>query len=255
MSPTRMTAMKLVTTVLVLWGWVWSDRPPRYRAWSATVLSVLAPILWYVAGRVADEWGLFVFVISMATTATAAVIGWQYRSGSSGWAASLGSLMATLWLLIAAAALASAAAGSFDLFLAASEWVNSRLASMGNTVVGFDAAVLVGVSAAGASGLAGLAVIVPLGTKGLSARAVESLDGAIEILMGMLVAAGAVFVVYVIARLIPSPIYTGAVSVAIVALSPVCVAAPPLVGLVLRKAWQVLLAEHGGGDSDTMASL
>ena len=242
--------MKLATAMLAIWDWVWAARSPHYRAWSATVFSILVPILWHAAGQVPDRWILF--VLGTAAAVVAVFVGWRHRSGPSGWAASLGSLMAAMWLLIISATLAFAATDSLDLFVAASDWVNSQLASMGNTVQGFDAAVLVVASTAGASGLAGLAVVVPFGAKQLSARSVEVLDGAVELLFGILVAAGAAFVVYVTARLIPSPSYTGAVSVAMVALAPVCVTALPLVGFILRKAWQVLRAESDERDSDTV---
>lgn len=166
------------------------------------------------------------FVLSIATAVVAAILGWMHRSGPSGWGASFGSLMAAVWLVITAAVIVSVASGSFALFVTVTEWANSQLESMGTAVVGFDAAVLVGVSTAGASGLAGLAVVVPLGSKPLSASAGEALDGAVDLLIGILVAAGTVFGVYVVVRLIPSPVYTGAVSVALVGLAPMCVASP-----------------------------
>ena len=243
--------MNLSAAMSAIWDWVWGARSPHYRAWSATVFFILAPILWYAAGHVPDRWGLFLFVLSMAASVAAVVLGWCHRSGPSGWVASSGALMAANWLLLAVAALVAAATDSWDQFVAASDWVNSQLASMGNTVEGFDAAVLVVVATTGASGLAGLAVVVPLGTRQLSARSVEMLDGAIDLLFGILVTASATFVVYVIVRLIPSPTYTGAVSVAMVILAPMCVAAPPLVGFILRKAWQVLQAESEERDGDT----
>lgn len=246
----RMRTMKLSAAMSAIRDWVWGARSPHYRAWSATVFSILAPILWYAAGQVPDRWGLFLFVLNMAASVAAVVLGWCHRSGPSGWVASWGALMAANWLLIAVAALVAAATDSWDQFVAASDWVNSQLASMGNTVEGFDAAVLVVVATTGASGLAGLAVVVPLGTRQLSARSVEMLDGAIDLLNGILVAASAAFVVYALVRLIPSPTYTGAVSVAMVILAPFCVAAPPLVGFILRRAWQVLQAESDERDGD-----
>ena len=150
--------------------------------------------------------------------------------------------------MIDAAALALAAGGSFDLFLKASEWIAEQLASLSYRVVALDTIVLVGVSTAGAAELAGLTVLVPLGTKRLSGRTVEMLDGAIELLMGLTLAAGAVFLVYVLVRLIPSPIYAGAVSVSILAFAPLWVTAPALVGLILRKAWQALREEQARED-------
>ena len=229
---------------------MWACQVRRYRALSPVLLVVLAPLLWYCAGRATEEWVVwFFFGLSMATAASAAVLGWWYRSGPFGWWASYGGLMAGVWFMIDAAALALAAGGSFDLFLKASEWIAEQLASLSYRVVALDTIVLVGVSTAGAAGLAGLAVIVPLGTKRLSVRVVEVLNGAIELLMGLTLAAGAVFLVYVLVRLIPSPIYAGAVSVSILVLSPLWVTSPAIVGLILRKAWQVLQAEQAGEDS------
>ena len=212
------------------------------------MFSALAPILWYTAGLVHDGWSLFLFVLSMAASVAAVCLGWCHRSGPSGWGALLGSLMAAIWLLIAVAALASVATGSFVLFVTAVDWVNTKLEIVGNAVAGFDAVVLVGVSTAGASGLAGLAVVVPLGTKCFSESAVESLDGAVDLLMVILVAAGTVFGVYVLARVMPSTLYAGAVSFALVGLAPMCVAAPTLVGYILRKTWQLLRSSDDSGD-------
>lgn len=189
------------------------------------------------------------FLLSITVALAAAILGWRHRSGPSGWGASFGLLMASVWLVVAVAAVASAASGSFAVFVTAVDWINTKLESMGNAVEGFDAAVLVGFATAGASGLTGLAVVIPLGTKRLSPNTVEVLDGAVDLLMGIAVAASTVFGVYVLARVIPSTLYTGAVSVALVILAPMCVAAPALVGFILRKTWQLLRSSDDSGDT------
>ena len=64
---------------------MWACRVRRYRAWSPVLLVVLAPLLWYWAGLATGGWVWFFFGLSMATAASAAVLGWWYRSGPFGW--------------------------------------------------------------------------------------------------------------------------------------------------------------------------
>ena len=126
------------------------------------MISVLTPVPWYAAGRVPDGWSLFLFGLSITLAVAAVLLGWRCRSGPSGSGASFASLMAAVWLIITATTVVSVTSGYCAPFVTASNGVNSKLESMGNAVAGFDAAVLVGMFTTGASGLAGLAVFVPI---------------------------------------------------------------------------------------------
>ena len=213
----------------------------RFRAHLAVSLPVVAAALWYTAAATRGGWGTLWFVLSMATVVTALILCWRAaRHAQRGrWWAWLGFLLACELLLMAVAAGWAVLAGEVAGFFAVLDSVNDQLSLLPGRVDDLDVAIPFG-AAGVVVALGGISVLVPLGRDDLSGTVRELIGEAIDLLL-VLVGAMALCVVLGGAALAgPSTPFVGAVLVSLVPLGVLALAVPVLVGVILRKVWQLL---------------
>lgn len=210
----------------------------RFAVFLPISLSVLAPILWYVSGRVPTLAApLTVYALSLIAAVAGCYLGWRYRRMPAGWVASYGAALSSFWLVLELAFLWSAITGRFAAFVSAVEWWTERLGAFGNAIDALDVAVAAAATTAAGAAIAGLAVVVPLADRDLREAVAGRCDAVIDLLVSFLWGAFLLVVVHIVARAVPSPTYKGALAMMTLVLGPMAVSVPPLVGLMLRRAW------------------
>ena len=210
----------------------------RVAAFLPVLLSIIAPILWYISGRVSTlAAALVLYALSLVTAVAGCYLGWRYRRAPTGWAASYGALLSAFWLVLELAFLWAAITRRFAAFLSAVEWWTGRLGDLGNAIDALDVAVAAVATGAAGAALAGLAVVVPLGDRDLPDPVAGRCDAVVDLLVSFLWGVFVFVLGHIVARAVPSPTYKGALSMTTLILGPMAVSVPPLVGLMLRGAW------------------
>ena len=212
-------------------------------------LPVVAAVLVYAGVETLGVWGAVWFVLAVAAAVTALVLGWRYRQEQPGGGWSwLGFLWACGLLLLVGPAAVSGLAGVQEGFTAALNSANAQIARLPGVLDDLNVAVPVGVAGAVAA-LGGIGVLVPLGRSPLPDHSREVIDEAVTLLLLLIAAMSVCALLGVVARADPPPVVAGAVAGGLVPLTLVALAVPLLVGVVLRRVWQLLSAEAAAGEA------
>ncbi len=215
----------------------------RFRPYLAPVLAVIAAVLVYAGTETSGVWWAVWLVLSGAATSTALTLGWRYRQEQpGGWWSWLGLLWACGLLLMVGAAAVSGLAGVHEGFIAALNSASVQIGRLPGVLDRLNVAVPVGVAGAVAA-LGGIGVLVPLGRSPLPDHIREMIDEAVALLLLLVAAMSACALLGVVARADPPPGVDVAIAGGLVPLSLVALAVPLLVGVVLRRVWQLLSAE------------
>lgn len=214
----------------------------RLRPYLAPVLPVVAAVLVYVGTETRGAWGAAWPGLGGVATAAALMLGWRYRQEQrGGWWAWLGFLWACgLVLLVGAAAVAGLA--GVEGFIAALDSANAQIARLPEVLDRLNVAVPFGAAGAVAS-LGGIGVLVPLGRSPLPDHIREVIDEAVALLLLLVAAMSLCALLGVTARLDAPPGVAAAVAGGLAPLSLVAMTVPLLVGVVLRRVWQLLSTE------------
>ena len=220
----------------------------RFRPYLAAALPVIAVVLFYAGTETWGAWAALWAGLAGATTSTAVILGWRYRQDQpGGWWAWLGFLWAcTLLLLVGAAVFHLASVG--EGFIAVVNSANAQIVRLSGVMDRLDVAVPIGAAGAVAA-LGGIGVLVPLGRSPLPDRIREEIDEAVTLLLLLVAAMSLAVLLGVVAKTDPPPGIAGAVAGGLAPLSLFALAVPLLVGVILRRVWQLLSAEASGGEA------
>ena len=217
------------------------DTYRRVRPYLALVLAVVAAVLVYAGGAASAAWREL-WVLGGLVAGAALTLGWRARlEQPGGWWAWLGVLGACELLLLVGAAAVAGLAGVQEGFIAALNSANAQIERLPGVLDRLDVAIPFGVAGAVAA-LGGIGALVPLGRSPLPAHSREKIDEAITLLLWLVAAMSGCALLGVVAKTDPPPGVAGAVVGGLVPLSLVAPSVPLLVGLVLRKGWQLLSA-------------
>lgn len=211
--------------------------------WKAFVpfgLAVLTPLCVYSASRLAPGapgWAWVLYATSIAAAGGGVVFGWRYRNMRLGSVAMYGLLAAGFWVVINVVVFLAALTNTLDQVVAAGNWWDDLMAGLGAGITGFDAAVAAVAAVAVGSSLAGLAALTGVNRDTLPARVSRLMDDAVDLLVAQLGVANVWAVAHLVARLVPSPRWSGSISIITVLLAVPTLVVPVVTGTMLRATW------------------
>ena len=225
------------------------DTYQRFRPYLAPALPVVAAGLMYVATKTSGGWGVVWFVLAVAAMVAALRLGWRYRLAQpGGWWARLGFLWACVLLLLVGVSMAALLTGGLVGVVAALDSANAQIVRLLGVLDRLDVAVPIGAAGAVAA-LGGIGVIVPLGRSPLPDHIRKEIGEVITVLLSLVAAMSLAVVLGVVAKTDPPLVLAGAVVGGLVPLSLFALAVPLLVGLALRRVWQLLSTEASAGEA------
>ena len=221
----------------------------RFRPYLVLAFPVVAAVLMYVATKTSGWWVVVWFVLAVAAAVTALVLGWRYRQAQpGGWWAWLGFLWACGLLLLVGVSMLAVLTGGLVGVEAALDSAPAHMVRLIGVLDRLDVAVPIGAAGALAA-LGGIGVLVPLGRSPLSDHIREEIGEVIDFLLVLVGAMSLAVLLGVVAKTDPHLVLAGAVAGGLVPLSVFALAVPLVVGLALRRVWQLLSTEAGAGEA------